>query len=128
MMRLRHPADARVRSITLAVLAMLASLVAGPAIADERIVQSVRAEPSDAGWSVDRAANSSRIHFENDLLSVEGGHPDEVADELGKSFANLQRWDERNLFFGGAHTVVQDGDGFSGAGDARRGGVVVTVP
>ena len=32
-----------------------------------------------------------------------------------------------NLFFGGTHTVIFDGVGFSGAGDPRRGAAVATI-
>ncbi|MBW2529541.1 MAG: gamma-glutamyltransferase [Deltaproteobacteria bacterium] len=81
----------------------------------------------DAGWSVDRAVNGPRIHFEGGLLSMEGGFDDELVAQLGEQFSQLQRWEERNLFFGGAHTVMSEAGRFSGAGDARRGGVVEVI-
>ena len=47
--------------------------------------------------------------------------PDRIA-RLVEEFPEHHLWEERNLFFGGAHTVATDGRGFSGAGDPRRGG------
>jgi gamma-glutamyltranspeptidase/glutathione hydrolase len=78
----------------------------------------------DFDMSLDAAINSPRIHFEADRLSVESGlNPDQVAD-LVSEFSDYKLWDERNMFFGGAHAVRFDpsSDDFSAAGDPRRGG------
>jgi gamma-glutamyltranspeptidase/glutathione hydrolase len=78
---------------------------------------------------VDQAVNSPRVHLEDGLLSVEGGHRAETVVALRDRFERVQLWHERNLFFGGAHTVVYDRQRgrFAGAGDVRRGGVVFTA-
>jgi gamma-glutamyltranspeptidase/glutathione hydrolase len=39
----------------------------------------------------------------------------------------LVRWQEKNLFFGGVHTVLENSEGLiEGAGDQRRDGVAVS--
>ncbi len=52
----------------------------------------------------------------------------QLADVL-KIFPNTEVWEEKNLFFGGVHSVRFDaGAGrFDGAGDSRRGGVALIV-
>ena len=81
------------------------------------------------GMTVEDAVMSPRIHFENDLLSIEPGFPEGDIAALSSVFPNMEKWRERNLFFGGVHTVQFDprAGSFAGAGDIRRGGVTVTV-
>lgn len=75
-----------------------------------------------------RAIASPRIHFENDRLSLEPGFDQADAGILSGMFADLDRWQERNLFFGGVHVVSRGpGGALSGAGDDRRGGDAVIV-
>lgn len=72
---------------------------------------------------VTEAVLSPRIHLEGSKLSVEGGFALEEVERLIARYPEHEVWAERNLFFGGAHTVmVQDGL-YSGVGDPRRGGV-----
>ena len=71
---------------------------------------------------VEDAVQAPRVHYENGLLSVEGGFD---VDELGpllSAFSEHHVWDARNMFFGGVHTVVASDGGMRGAGDPRRGG------
>ena len=77
----------------------------------------------DFGMPVRQAVEAPRIHCERGLISIEPGFPETSVDELIAAFPKYHLWDERNLFFGGAHTVLFDGTGFDGAGDPRRGGV-----
>jgi len=73
------------------------------------------------------AVNSPRVHFENGLLDIEGGFDrGRIAGALG-AFPHHKLWRERNMFFGGAHTVMWDGNRFSGAGDPRRAGTCLHV-
>ncbi len=82
----------------------------------------------DFSMSPEEAVSHPRIHFEDDLLSLEAGIPTESADAIEDEFPKQQRWQEKNLFFGGAHTVIRTPKGdFSGIGDERRGGVCITV-
>nr|VFK17864.1 MAG: gamma-glutamyltranspeptidase / glutathione hydrolase [Candidatus Kentron sp. LFY] len=81
----------------------------------------------DFRMGVEDAVQAPRIHHEDGLLSMEGGFDEENILRLSELFPRHHRWPGRNLFFGGAHTVLWDGDGFQGAGDARRGGVSLVV-
>ena len=81
----------------------------------------------DYGMDARAAVDSPRIHVEGDLLSIEPGFPEAVAEQVCAAFPQHHRWSERNLFFGGTHTVIHEGRGFSGAGDPRRGGVFLVV-
>ena len=80
------------------------------------------------GMSVEDAVSASRIHYEGDLLDMEVGLDDELS-VLAETFPNIKIWDEKNLYFGGVHTVRYDAEAgaFEGAGDLRRGGVSITV-
>lgn len=79
----------------------------------------------DFDMDVESAVSSPRIHYENNLLSVEGGFDRSKIAEALSAFPQHKLWEARNMFFGGAHTVVADGREFGGAGDPRRGGVCV---
>lgn len=74
---------------------------------------------------VEEAVIAPRVHYENGLLSVEGGFDVEELGALLDAFPDHHVWDERNMFFGGAHTVTADANGMHGAGDPRRGGASV---
>ncbi len=72
------------------------------------------------------AVSQPRIHFEDDLLSLEAGISPEIASALLNDFPNQQAWDDKSLFFGGAHSVMRLNDGrMQGVGDERRGGVAI---
>ncbi|MCH7958288.1 MAG: gamma-glutamyltransferase, partial [Proteobacteria bacterium] len=81
------------------------------------------------GMSIEDAVARPRIHFENDLLSIEDGFDPDPLAAVSKTFPNTEVWEEKNLFFGGVHAVRFDAGGgrFDGAGDLRRGGVALTV-
>lgn len=79
------------------------------------------------GMDVRDAVDSPRLHVEKDLLSIEPGFPESAVNEVCARYPGHHRWSEKNLFFGGTHTVINDGLGFSGAGDPRRDGVFLSV-
>lgn len=80
----------------------------------------------DFELSPDAAVSASRIHFEQDLLSLEPGIEGKVAESLRDEFPHQQHWREKSLFFGGAHSVCRRHDGtLLAAGDERRGGVAI---
>jgi gamma-glutamyltranspeptidase / glutathione hydrolase len=81
------------------------------------------------GMTAEGAVESPRIHFEDGLLSAEGGFDETNLDALAGTFPYLHRWGEKNLFFGGVHSVLFDPNQgtFSGVGDTRRGGAAVSV-
>lgn len=82
---------------------------------------------TDFNMSLKQAVDSPRIHCEDDQLNVESGFPVDQLVNLAEDYPNHKIWKEKSLFFGGAHSVSYGPDGFSGAGDSRRGGVSVMV-
>ncbi len=81
----------------------------------------------DHGMDVDSAVRAPRIHVEGPLLSVEGGHAsDEIAGALA-AWPEHQVWNDRSVFFGGAHTAERRDDVLGGTGDPRRDGFSLTV-
>ena len=79
----------------------------------------------DFGLGAEEAVHAPRIHAERGELMVEGGFPESTLRQLLERYPRHSVWRGRNMFFGGAHTVIYDGTGISGAGDPRRGGVLV---
>jgi gamma-glutamyltranspeptidase/glutathione hydrolase len=80
----------------------------------------------DMGMSLEQAVEAPRIHYEDDLLNVEPGLEPGAVDSLADEYPQQCRWPEKNIFFGGAHSVLREPDGrLSGCGDSRRGGVCV---
>lgn len=82
----------------------------------------------DFKMEASEAVELARIHFESGLLNLEQGIPDQTVADLILEFPEYQLWPERNLFFGGAHTVIYHNDGTThGHGDSRRGGACIHV-
>jgi gamma-glutamyltranspeptidase/glutathione hydrolase len=78
----------------------------------------------DFGLTVEDAVERPRLHLESGLLNLEQGIPDTTRQHLTELFERHHCWQEKNLFFGGAHTVLRNGQGeLDGHGDSRRGGV-----
>lgn len=79
------------------------------------------------GLSLAEAIEAPRMHFEQDLLSIEGGHAAATLDALRLGFPSTHVWEERNLFFGGVHAVESMAGQLTGHGDSRRDGCSMTV-
>lgn len=80
----------------------------------------------DFHMTIDDAVEHSRIHFEGELLNVESGFNEVTLDRLFDSFPRHRLWPDKNLFFGGAHTVAREANGrLTGKGDSRRGGIAI---
>ena len=78
------------------------------------------------GMSLQEATRSPRIHLEADHLHIEAGLPAEALSALQTLFPSHRLWPDINLYFGGTHTVVRRADAsVEGAGDPRRGGIVL---
>ncbi|HBB31365.1 MAG TPA: gamma-glutamyltransferase [Cyanobacteria bacterium UBA8803] len=82
----------------------------------------------DFNMPVREAVDSPRVHGENGCFHVEAGsRKAEVNQVTLPANTQLVPWEDKNLFFGGVHTVMQTPDGFiSGAGDRRRDGAVAS--
>ncbi|MDT8321529.1 MAG: gamma-glutamyltransferase, partial [Xanthomonadales bacterium] len=79
----------------------------------------------DFGMTVEQAVAAPRIHLEGEMLSIEPGFGAAALEALRSAAPHSKLWPEKNLFFGGVHTVsVTPGGTFAGAGDPRRGGAV----
>jgi gamma-glutamyltranspeptidase / glutathione hydrolase len=78
----------------------------------------------DHRMPVPDAVEAPRIHFERGLLSIEPGFSPSTIEKLLAEFPQHHLWEEKNLFFGGVHTLASHPKlGFSGSGDPRRFGV-----
>ena len=81
----------------------------------------------DYRMPVEVAVNAPRVHLEGELLSIENGFkPDDLTDIM-LEYSKHTVWPTQNLFFGGAHTVMNTAGTFSATGDPRRGGAAAIV-
>ncbi len=70
------------------------------------------------------AVEHPRMHCEEELFNVESGPTQQTLDRLTEQLPQYQIWPNKNLFFGGVHSVLKTANGnFEGQGDSRRGGV-----
>ncbi|CAN5187472.1 hypothetical protein BH23BAC3_BH23BAC3_08470 [soil metagenome] len=81
----------------------------------------------DFEMSLEQAVSSPRIHFEDGQLNAEIGFDPDQLSKLADHYSDVKIWKEKSLFFGGAHSAGMGPDGFTGAGDVRRGGVSLVV-
>ncbi len=87
----------------------------------------------DFNINLNEAVNAPRVHFEDNVVQLEGGIAPAVADEFEAAGYTVNRWPERNMFFGGAHAVAQEDrtdhqpPRWVAAGDQRRGGSVMVA-
>ena len=81
----------------------------------------------DFGLSADRAVNLPRAYFDKGTLHVEDGVDAAELKKLEGMVPRLKLWSCRDVFFGGAHSVVLTEGGYEGAGDERRDGVAIKL-
>jgi gamma-glutamyltranspeptidase/glutathione hydrolase len=73
----------------------------------------------ERGMDAAGAVESLRMHLDDEgVLQLEPGFTQAALEALAGKYP-LNQWDERDLYFGGVHTVMGD---LSGRGDPRRGG------
>lgn len=83
---------------------------------------------ADGETDLKRAIDAPRLHVEGGHLDVESQLGEAKLSELKTAFADHRVWIKPNMFFGGCHAVSRRADGsLSGAGDARRDGVAITL-
>jgi gamma-glutamyltranspeptidase/glutathione hydrolase len=77
---------------------------------------------------LDEAINAPRLHVEGRKLWFESdGLGPGTADRLQQAWPDATRFDVNSMFFGGVTAVAHFEGGYRGAGDRRRGGVVVVA-
>jgi gamma-glutamyltranspeptidase/glutathione hydrolase len=77
------------------------------------------------GLEAQAAVDAPRVHFERGCVHAEPGADEAALERLRERGVEVERWRERNLFFGGVQAVSRDATGgFLGGGDPRRGGAV----
>jgi gamma-glutamyltranspeptidase / glutathione hydrolase len=81
------------------------------------------------GMPAQEAVAAPRVHYEGRVVEAEPGIDQEALAALERDGWPVQRFRERNLYFGGVQAVARDletGE-LSGGGDPRRGGAAVVV-
>ena len=73
------------------------------------------------------AIDAPRLHVDEDHVNFEAGFSPAAAAAIAAELPRHTAWPDRNMFFGGAHTVMRDPDGaLHGRGDPRRDGVCLS--
>ena len=73
--------------------------------------------------SLEKAVESPRIHYEEGKVHIEPGVPDVLIEKLKKHY-EINRWDIKDMYFGGVHCVNSAMEGW---GDSRRGGSSIGI-
>ncbi len=82
----------------------------------------------DYHMSLDEAVERHRVHLEEGIFQCEAGYDPVAVDRLEASGYEVNRWNKRSIYFGGAHSVSWSDDGrLVAAGDNRRGGAVASA-
>jgi gamma-glutamyltranspeptidase/glutathione hydrolase len=83
----------------------------------------------DQGLGAQAAVERPRVHYEGGVVEAEPGVDEAALTALERDGWKVQRWRERNLYFGGVQAAARDPEAgeLSGGGDPRRGGVAITV-
>ena len=82
----------------------------------------------DHDMAIETAVTAPRIHLENGLLSLEPGACEGPVESLSAVFDACDQWPDKNLFFGGVHSVWMDASGeLRAVADARRSGAGTVV-
>src|SRR3954463_14726437 len=83
----------------------------------------------DGGLGAQDAVEAPRVHYAGDAGGAEPGVSEDGLADLERDGWKVQRWRERNLYFGGVQAVARDPitGTFSGGGDPRRGGAASVV-
>ncbi len=122
----RWPCDTRMTSMMAPTLARLpgqtVALGSGGSNRLRTAILQVLVNLIDFAMPLEAAVSAPRLHFEDGVVNLEAGFDETAVAALASHYA-VERWPDRNLFFGGVHAVAREGGRFHGAGDPRRGGV-----
>lgn len=77
----------------------------------------------DLGLSLEEAIRAPRVHWDGEVLQAEAGYDDEAYEKIAELLP-LNRWDAKDMHFGGVHAVEPSGEA---AADARREGHAMIV-
>lgn len=103
-------------------------LGSGGSIRIRSAIMQVLSNLLDYQMSLDEAVNSARVHVEDGALQCEFGFNEDAVDELEGMGYPVNRWPERSIYFGGAHSVSRTENGrLVAAGDNRRGGATAVA-
>lgn len=127
----RHPVGSRIPSMMSPTLVLedsrprLAVGSAGSNRIRSAVLETIVAM-LDFGKPIKQAVEAPRIHVEGETVEIEHGIPEAVSAQLKKDGYQTNLWADKNLFFGGAHSVERDPKTgkLTGHGDSRRGGAV----
>ncbi len=75
------------------------------------------------GMDIQTSINSSRIHYEKGVVSMEPSYDKSIREDIEKLY-ELHYFNEKNMFFGGVQAVTGD---LQGGYDKRRGACVLYV-
>ena len=82
----------------------------------------------DDGLDAQAAIDAPRVHYERGELHAEPGVDAAALERIAGMGVRVERWRERNLFFGGVQAIARRADGeLAGGGDPRRGGAVAVA-
>ena len=82
----------------------------------------------DFGMTLHDTVQIARVHIENGVLQCEAGFNERAVTELEQLGYPINRWQNRSLYFGGAHSTSRTDNGrLAAAGDNRRGGATAVV-
>lgn len=77
----------------------------------------------DYHYPLKEAVEKSRVHIEDGVVQAEPDISGDVIEHLRKHY-QVNRWDQKNMYFGGVHCANSNMDGW---GDSRRGGSFLTL-
>jgi gamma-glutamyltranspeptidase/glutathione hydrolase len=86
-------------------------------------VSQVLSQVVDFGRPLQEAVDAPRLYLDEGLLQLEPGFSEGAVEVLEKVIS-VNRWKQKDVYFGGVHAVVP---GVEGAGDPRRGGAVAII-
>jgi gamma-glutamyltranspeptidase/glutathione hydrolase len=77
----------------------------------------------DYHYPLKESVEKSRVHIEDGVVQAEPDISGDVIENLQKHY-QVNRWDQKNMYFGGVHCANSKMDGW---GDSRRGGSFLAV-
>ena len=123
----KHPAGKRLPTMMTPTLLMKngAVVIATGSGGSERIrsaiVQVIR-NFVDFGMPLDEAVTYPRLHIEAGVMQCEAGFDEASVQQLASWGYRCNRWGNRSMYFGGAHSVGVGASGLIPAADPRRDG------